>query len=136
MKKFKLQLKVSDFNKVLSKLTELESKEARFKINGTPISSYLTAHASFDDKADSPEIRTKRIILQIAGDDSTKPEDLKDNIKLKINLLYGVDEYAILQMRLKSLVKEYKKTADVTKVETDNCSSVGDCTKLVNSKIK
>lgn len=136
MKKIKLQLKISDFNKVHSKLKKLESKDKSLKINGIPISSFLTANSNIEDKADSPEIRTKRIILHIAGDYSSRPEDLKDNIKLKINLLYGDDEYSLLQIRLNSLVKEYKKTARVTNDETNNCSSVGDCTKLVNSKIK
>jgi hypothetical protein len=136
MEKINLHLKISDFIKVHSKLKKLESKDQSMKINGIPISSFLTANSSFGDNADPPEIRTKRIILQIAGDFSSKPEDLNDNIKLKINLLYGNDEYSLLQIRLNSLVKEYKKTASMTNDETNNCSSVGDCTRLVNSKIK
>ncbi len=134
MKK-KILIKPADFKKVHAKLKKLESKDPSLKINGLALSHFLLANTSFDDKADPPEIRTKRIILQIAGDFSTKPEDLKDNIKLGINLLFGDDEYTLLQMRLNALVKEYKPTASVSDDETNDCVTVGDCTKLVKSKI-
>ncbi len=131
----KLTIKPADFKKVHSKLKKLESEDNSLKINGLTISNFLLANTSFDDKDDLPEIRTKRIILQIAGDFSTKPEDLKDNIKLRINLLFGDDEYSLLQMRLNSLVKELKPDASISDDETNNCTTVGDCTKLVKSKV-
>lgn len=136
MKNSNLKLKVSDFKKVHSKLKKLEANDNSLKINGLSISSFLIANLSIDDAVDLLEIRTKRIILQIAGDFSSKPKDLKDSIKLKINLLYGDDEYSLLQMRLNSLVKEYKKSARISDNETSDCTTVGDCIELVNSKIK
>lgn len=133
--KRKLTIKPTDFKKVHSKLKKLEAKDKSLKINGIALSHFLLANTSFDDQSDLPEIRTKRIILQIAGDYSSKPEDLKDNIKLRINLLFGDDEFSLLQMRLNSLVKEYKPTASISDDETSDCTTVGDCTKLVKAKI-
>lgn len=133
--KRKITIKPADYKKVHATLKKLELKDASLKINGLPLSHFLLANTSFDDHADLPEIRTKRIILQIAGDASSKPEDLKDNIKLRINLLFGDDEYSLLQTRLNSLVKEYKAAAGVSENETDDCTTVGDCTTLVNAKI-
>lgn len=136
MSKRKLNFRASDIKRMHSKLKKMEKKDPSFKINGLPVSSFLIANLRADDAVDTPEIRTKRIILQIAGDFSTKPIDLKDNVKLKINLLYGDDEYSLLQMRLNSLVKEYKAGASVSDDEAGDCVTVGDCTELVDSKIK
>ncbi len=130
-----LKFKISDFKKVHSALKKFEIKDSSLKIKGFPISSFLIANSIIDDGNDSPGIRIKRIILHIAGDFTSKPEELNETIKLKINLLYSDDEYSLLQIRLDSLVKEYKNTASVTEDETNGCITVGDCTKLVNSKI-
>lgn len=135
MKTRKLKFKVSDFKKVHSALKKLEASDKKVKINGLSISDFLIANLSIDDETDSPVIRTKRIILQIAGDYSSNPAELNDNIKLTLNLFYSDNEYSLLQMRLNSLVKEYKKTANITDDETIDCATVGDCTELVISKI-
>lgn len=134
MKK-KITLKTADFKKVYTQLKKLESKGDIFKINGLSLSGFLIASATFDDHDDTPEIRTKRIILQIAGNSSVKPENLPDHIKLGLNLLYGDNEYSLLQMRLNALVKTYNTKESVSDNETSDCVTVGDCTVLVNSKI-
>ena len=136
MAKHKIKLSASAFRKLHAKLKKIESANSNHTIDGWNLSSFLIANAAADDKTDPPAIRTKRIILQIAGDFTTKPENLKNAVDLVKHLLYGDDEYSLLQMRLDSLVKENKSTASVSDSEASDCGTVGDCVDLVDSKIK
>jgi hypothetical protein len=129
-----VNFKISDFKKLHMTLQKLEQTDPKLKIMGLSISNFLIAKLGIEDESDSREIRTKRIILQIAGDFTSKAEELEDDLKLKINLLYSDNEYSLLHMRLNRLVKEYKNTVKVTEDEVNDCTTVGDCTKLVNSK--
>lgn len=136
MAKHSITLKAGDFKKLLLKLKKMEAADPSLKIGNTLMSHLLIGNTLTDDKKDTPEIRTKRIILHIAGNFTTKPETMGDEIDLTINLLYGSDEYTLLQMRLDVLVKEFKASASINSSEAGGCSTVGDCTALVDSKIK
>lgn len=134
MKK-KLTINPSDFKKIHTQLQKMEAKNKALKINGLSLSNFFIANVSFDDFYDSPEIRTKRIILQIAGNSSIKPENLPNDIELATNLLYGENEFSLLQMRLNNLVKSINSSKSISQNETDKCETVGDCVQLVNTKI-
>ncbi|MBL0183748.1 MAG: hypothetical protein IPP96_16265 [Chitinophagaceae bacterium] len=136
MAKHRISLKPGDFKKLHAKLKKLEVADPSLKIGNTLPSNFLIANAVADDQTDTPEIRTKRIILHIAGNFTTKPETMGDEIDLTINLLYRSDEYTLLQMRLDALVKEFKASASISSSEATGCSTVGDCTALVDEKIK
>lgn len=131
----KAVIKSADLRKIHAKLKKFEADNGSIRIEGMSLSQFLLAKVSFDDRDDPAVIRTKRIILHIAGDYSSKPEDLADNTNLEENLLYGSDEYSLLQIRLNLLVKEYKPTSGVSDDEVGDCETVGDCTELVESKI-
>ncbi|GAB2838716.1 hypothetical protein [Ferruginibacter profundus] len=136
MAKHRITLKPGDFKKLHSKLKKMEASDPSLKIGNQLLSDFLIANSLADDKTDTAAIRTKRIILHIAGNFTTKPETLNDNIDLVQNLLYGDDEYTLLQMRLDILVKEFKSSASISSSEAGDCSTVGHCTALVDSKIK
>lgn len=130
-----ISMKTSDFKKLLKKLKGLEEMNPSAKIGKFATSKFMIAAANPDDIADSPEIRTKRIILQIAGDFDTNPATLSNSLSLKLNLQYGDDEYSVLQMRLNKLVKSIKASASIDDDETGDCKIVKDCVTLVNDKI-
>lgn len=86
----------------------------------------------------SPEaydVATKRIILEIAGGDTTDPSTLRESLKLKDNLQYGDNEYRLLQIYLNDYLKSCKKDPSITSSEADACDKVGDCVDLVKGKI-
>ena len=136
MAKHRITLKPGDFKKLIAKIKKMEAADSSLKIGNASLSSFLIANSLADDQKDTPEIRTKRIILHIAGNFTTNPETLQDGINLRLNLLYGSDEFTLLQMRLDTLVKEFKASAGISSSEANDCSVVGDCTALVDSKIK
>lgn len=136
MAKHRIILKPGAFKKLHSKLKKMEAADSSLKIGNTLLSNFLIGNTVADDQKDTAEIRTKRRILHIAGNFTTKPETLRDNIELVKNLLYGDDEYTLLQMSLDTLVKEYKASASISSSEAGDCTTVGDCTGLVDSKIK
>lgn len=136
MAKYRITLKPGHFKMLYLKLKKIEAADPSLKIGNASLTDFLIVNSLSDDQKDSPEIRTKRIILHIAGNFTTNPATLKDGIDLVQNLLYGSDEYTLLQMRLDTLVKEYKASASISSSEAGNCSTVGDCTQLVDSKIK
>jgi hypothetical protein len=136
MAKHKIKLSASAFKKLHAKLKKIELANPNHTIEGWSLSSFLLANTAVDDKNDPPAIRTKRIVLQIAGDFSTNPANLDNRVRLARDLLYGADEYSLLQMRLDALVKEYKSSASVSESEANDCVKVGDCVNLVDSKIK
>jgi hypothetical protein len=131
----KAVIKSTDLKKIHAKLKRFEADNGSLRIAGMSLSHFLIAKVSFDDQDDEPEIRTKRIILHIIGDYSSKPEDLPDNTNLVDNLLYGDDEYSLLQIRLNLLIKEYDPTSGVSDQDVISCETVGECTTLVDSKI-
>lgn len=135
MAKKQMLLNVTDYKRIRQLLKKNAVVAKAMKIGGNSITSFLVAAITHDDKSDTPEIRTKRIILEIAGDFSTDPATLQNALDLAKNLIYGDDEYSLLQIRLNRLVKEYKRTASVSEDEATNCSTVGDCVTLVNDKI-
>ena len=94
-----------------------------------------TSAAGDNRPAQSPENKTKSIILAIAGDFTTKPADLQNSIDLKNNLSFGNDEYNRLQAKLNELVSGLKAGATISNTEATACSTVGDCVHLVQSKI-
>lgn len=134
MKKNQFKLKTTDFKKIVLELKEVEKHTALPKLNGLDLSKFLMANLNLP-KGDNVSIRTKRIILQIAGDFDSDPNDLADEMKLVKNLLYGDDEYQLLQIKLDLLVKEYKKDASIADNEASDCATVKDCLDLVNAKI-
>jgi hypothetical protein len=135
MKKNIFSINGNKFARAHARLKKFEKENGAITIGGLSLSSYLLSHTSFvDDKTIPKPIRTKRRILHIAGDFSTKPEELAGSVKLKTNLQYGALEYSLLQVDLNKLVKEYVSSASVSKSETDVCEKVSDCVKLVNDK--
>jgi hypothetical protein len=123
------------FAKLHTRLKKLEQGDNVPKIGSMRLSAFLVADAALaDDKNDPKPIRTKRIILLIAGDFTTKPENLNGSLKLKTNLGYQADEYVLLQIRLNKLVKEYVPAASVSSKEATDCEKVSDCVTLVNKK--
>ena len=135
MKKSTLSIKTSQFAKVHAKLKKFDTENKALKIGNMSLSNFLVANMdSQDDAGESKEVRTKRIILHIAGDFSRDPQTLQNSIQLKSNLGYGDDEYSLLQIRLDKLVKESNKTAGTSPAEINNCAKVGDCVSLVNAK--
>lgn len=135
MKK-KLEITLSDFAKLHRQIKKFEEKNGPIQIGNQKLEHFLLTRTSFADHGLTPEIRTKEIILQVAGNYDIKPEDLKDNVNLKDNLLYNDDSYSILEMRLNILIKGYKKDAVIDDDEMTGCDNVGDCVKLVDDKIK
>lgn len=136
MKKNQLKLDPKAYQKLYTKLQEIEKKENKnLKINGVSLSNYLLSATKYDDVSDSPIIRVKKVILHVGGNFTTKPENLTNTINLKINMLYGSNEYSILRKRLDALAKEYKTSATISSEEINNCATVGDCITLFNSKI-
>ena len=135
MAKKMINISQSKFSRLHAKLKAFEKKNGAIKIGNKSLTNFLLSSSEFSFGENEPKhIRTKRIILQIAGDYSTSPNDLKGTIKLKSNLKYGTDEYALLQTRLDKLVKQYKPSATISSTEANNCEKVSDCTKLVNDK--
>lgn len=136
MKKKQLRLDLKDYKKLFAKLQEIEkSTNKNAKINGISLSNYLLNITKYDEVYESPIIRAKKIILHVGGNYTTKPENLNNSINLKINMLFGSNEYSILRRRLEELSKEYKASAKISNDEINNCSTVGDCITLFNSKI-
>lgn len=91
---------------------------------------------TFQEPVDDPvDNAVKRIILNIAGDNSTDPSTLRESLKLKDNLHYGDDEYRLLQIRLNDYARSKNKDASVSTDEASGCDSVGDCIALVERKI-
>ncbi len=105
------------------------------KIGGMNIMNFLIANSSIQDSANSPTLRTKRVILHISGNLDSKPEDLANESHLRQNLLFGHIEYLLLRRRLDQLTKEYVKGTKISIKEVQDCQVVGDCIDLVNSKI-
>jgi len=81
------------------------------------------------------DVATKRIILEIAGDDTTDPSTLGESLKLRDNLQYGDNEYVLLQIRLDEYVKSCNKDASVTPAEVNACTTVGSCVDLVKKHL-
>lgn len=135
MKKEQIKLSASAFDAILKQLKKIESTSKSAGIKDFPLSRFMMAHADFADEHHPAELRTKRIILQIAGDLESDPNGLEPDIELRTNLLYGSAEYSLLQLRLDLLVKEYKSSAKISSSEVSDCDTVKDCTDLVTSKI-
>lgn len=135
MAKIFVYISKARFAKLHAKLKKLEAGDNASKIGNMRLYTFLVADAAFkDDKDDPKPIRTKRIILLIAGDFTTKPENLNGSVKLKANLRYQADEYTLLQKRLDKPVKEYLPITRVSKKEATDCEKVPDCVTLVNKK--
>jgi hypothetical protein len=136
MSKKMLSISESKFAKLHAKLKSLEKENHSFKIGSKNLSHFLLENTEFEDDTNEPwAIRTKRVILYIAGDYTTSPNDLQVTIRLKENLGYGEDEYTLLQNRLNKLVKTHDTSLSIDKEETDACEKVRDCIKLVEKKI-
>jgi len=135
MKKTPFFIDDAKFAKLHAAVKSFEAKNGSIKIGKLSLSSFLLANTSVsNDRNDSKPVRTKRRVLHIAGDFTTDPSTLSGTIKLKANLHYGNDEFALLQIQLNKLVKEYLSSASVSKTEADKCETVADCVKLVNAK--
>jgi len=135
MAKQQMLLNVSDYKRLRKLLKSNPETAEKMKIGRNSIKQFLIAAVTHDDQSDPASTRVKRIILEIAGDFNTDPSSLQNSLDLAKNLMYGDDEYSLLQIRLNKLVKEYKKTASVSEDEAANCSTVGDCVSLVDGKI-
>lgn len=96
----------------------------------------MMGSAFLEDESSNIVTKTKKIILYIAGDFTSDPGELQNEIDLKDELNYQDDEYSILQMRLNKLVKEYNDDESIDEDETNECDTVGDCVKLVQSKVE
>lgn len=96
----------------------------------------MMGSAFLEDESSNIVTKTKKIILYIAGDFTSDPEELQNEIDLKDELNYQDDEYSILQMRLNKLVKEYNDDESIDEDETNDCDTVGHCVKLVQSKVE
>lgn len=96
----------------------------------------MMGSAFLEDESSNIVTKTKKIILYIAGDFTSDPDELQNEIDLKDELNYQDDEYSILQMRLNKLVKEYNDDESIDEDETNECDTVGDCVKLVQSKVE
>jgi hypothetical protein len=137
MAKKMVKISAASFARLNAKLRAFETENAPIKIGKKNLSSFLieNAEAELEEDAEDPKpIRTKRIILHIAGDYTTSPNDLRGSLRLRLNLGYGDDEYALLQTRLDKLVKQYKSSASISATETNDCEKVSDCVKLVEEK--
>jgi hypothetical protein len=135
MAKKMVRISEAKFAKVHSKIKAFERKNGPIKVGAISLTNFLFANSEFPgEETESKPIRTKRIILRIAGDYTTSPNDLKGSIKLKSNLKYSGDEYSLLQTRLDKLVKEYKLSASASTAEVSDCEKVIDCIKLVDTK--
>jgi hypothetical protein len=135
MAKQKFQISASALKKLYAALKKQETKNTKTQIGKMKLRHFLIANVSSLSKFETATSETKQIILNIAGEFSTKPDDLKDSILLKDNLNYRDDDFSLLQSQLDQLVKKYKSSASVSSDETNKCKTVGDCTKLVNAKI-
>lgn len=96
----------------------------------------MMGSAFLEDESSNIVTKTKKIILYIAGDFTSDPGELQNEIDFKDELNYQDDEYSILQMRLNKLVKEYNDDESIDEDETNECDTVGDCVKLVQSKVE
>jgi hypothetical protein len=136
MAKKMVRISTAKFALLHAKLKTLETENHSLKIGNKNLSRFLLENSELesDDSADPKPVRTKRRILFIAGDYTTSPNDLQGSLKLKLNLGYGSGEYALLQVSLNKLVKEYKASAKISAAEANACEKVSDCVKLVNTK--
>lgn len=76
----------------------------------------------------------KTIILAIVGNKKIKPRDLSDEHRLE-NLGYNDDLLDFLHIGLNNYVDHKNPGATIKQKEMDECETVGDCVKLVKSKI-
>ena len=135
MRKPSISIKASKFARIHAKIKNFEKENKAIKIGKMSLSSFLVANTEFlSPVAESKEVRTKRIILQIAGNYSKDPQTLQNSVQLKSSLGYGDDEYYLLQIRLDKLVKEYNKTTGISSTDVNRCEKVGDCVSLVIAK--
>jgi hypothetical protein len=130
-----LSIKISHANlaKIQKALKKNSSTLNEIRIGNQSLSKFL--HNAISIESESPELNTKAIILEVAGDHTTDPHDLPLTINLQLNLHYEDDEYALLYIRLNNLVKEYKPTASLKKSEVNDCETVEDCVDLVKNNI-
>jgi len=136
MKNDKLKLKIVDFQKINNKPKRKGFRKpetgADKKVGvNIPETEQLTG-----DRHDPWQIRTKRRILRIVGDSQSNPELLDESVNLRTNLFYSNREYSLLRMSFDALIKEYDTIAGVSRSEVNDCSVVGDCIKLVGTKIR
>jgi hypothetical protein len=135
MRKSSISINPSKFAKIHATIKKFEKENKAIKIGKMSLSNFLVANTDIlTPVTENIETRTKRIILQIAGNYSKDPQKLQNSVQLRGDLGYGDDEYYLLQIRLDKLVKEYNKTAGINSTEANDCEKVGDCVSLVISK--
>lgn len=127
MAKRYIKFRADHFKKIRLLLKETGNNKLYREIMGS---------AFLEDESSNIVTKTKKIILYIAGDFTSDPDELQNEIDLKDELNYQDDEYSILQMRLNKLVKEYNDDESIDEDETNECDTVGDCVKLVQSKVE
>jgi hypothetical protein len=130
MDKHNIRIPASSYKKLYKKLMKYG-----IKIGGMSVRNFLVAHSIVEDTGNPPDIRTKRIILHIAGDFDSEPAELLNWVNIETNLLFSFNEYSLLLKRLNHLVKEYDKSARISAKEVQACKTVSDCLDLVTSKI-
>jgi hypothetical protein len=130
------QISLGALSRVHRKLKAMEKTDPKLAIGGMKPSHFLVANTRLSDASESVDLRVKAILLQIQGDYTTSPADLPDKANLQTNLEFGDDEMSLLQIRLDTLVKEYKKGAAISDNDVSGCTTVGDVVDLVKSKIK
>ncbi len=84
MKKKLYSISAAKLGSLLKKIKSIEDKGTLLKIGKLKATTFVAAHATLlNDKNDPKHIRTKRRILNIAGDFSTDPARLKPAVNLK-----------------------------------------------------
>ena len=81
-------------------------------------------------------IQVKRKIISAGHLAGTTPETLAESSNLSADLLFDVNEYALLCLKLQKLVFEKKPDAILTCSQVSACETVQDCIDLVESAIK
>jgi hypothetical protein len=130
MNKYRISIDAVSYRKIHKKLSNYN-----IKIGGTSIRTFMIANAVPEDTSFAPSIRVKRVILHVAGDMDTRPEELENETDLVHDLNYKHVEFLLLRKCLDRLVKEYDADLKISAAETDMCTTVQDCLELANSKI-
>lgn len=77
----------------------------------------------------------KTIILAVVGNRKIRPRDLPPGHRLEEDLGYDDDLRDFLHIALNNYVDHKNPGAGISQSEMDDCKTVGDCIKLVKSKI-
>lgn len=132
MSKIRLKIAASDFKKIKAKVRSLE-KESGLLDKKNSLSKLLMASFFPIETDESVEIKVKRIILFVTGDNDSDPSSLHGSLELVKNLKFGDDEFVILRFQLNDLLDVLKKVK-ATASEVKKCTKVSDVVSLVNNK--